>query len=137
MPRQTHTVAELEVSAGAYDEIAQLLRDAGYDHVFRDGVIDMSGIGLTREEPPEMSVSVRAANDRYLEETAAIDARYPDIAAKVNAFAPAIYLDLDARLRESLVARLRLALESRPKYKAVPIDIEDVQAIIAALEEHP
>jgi hypothetical protein len=35
------------VSKAAYDEIALLLRAAGYDHVFmKDGTIDMSGIGL-------------------------------------------------------------------------------------------
>jgi len=48
MIRQTHTVAELAISADAYDEIARLLTDAGYDHVFYDGVMDMTGIGLTR-----------------------------------------------------------------------------------------
>jgi hypothetical protein len=47
--RQTHTYAELEVSKAAYDEIAVLLRRAGYNHVFmEDGTIDMHGIGLTR-----------------------------------------------------------------------------------------
>lgn len=46
--RQTHTYAELEVSAAAYDEIAGKLRAAGYDHAFHDGTIDMHGIGLTR-----------------------------------------------------------------------------------------
>lgn len=48
--RQTHTVAELEVSAAAYDEIADKLRAAEYDHAFMPcGMIDMTGIGLTRE----------------------------------------------------------------------------------------
>lgn len=46
--RQTHTYAELEVSAAAYDEIAKLLRTAGYHQAFmEDGTIDMHGIGLT------------------------------------------------------------------------------------------
>jgi hypothetical protein len=46
--RQTHTYATLEVSKTVYDEIAALLRAAGYDHVFMDdGAIDMHGIGLT------------------------------------------------------------------------------------------
>lgn len=54
--RQTHTYAELEVSAQAYDEIAKLLRDAGYDHVFMDGgAIDMHGIGLTRSSAAAQS----------------------------------------------------------------------------------
>lgn len=48
----THTYAELEVSAAAYDEIAAKMREAAYDHVFNeDGTIDMHGIRLTRSEP--------------------------------------------------------------------------------------
>jgi hypothetical protein len=52
----THTYAELEISQAAWDEIAQKLRDAGYDHAFVDGkTIDMHGIGLTpAAEPPNM-----------------------------------------------------------------------------------
>lgn len=47
--RSTYTVAELEISAGAYDEIAGLLRAAKYDHAFMpSGMVDMHGIGLTR-----------------------------------------------------------------------------------------
>lgn len=43
----THTHANLEVSDAAYQEIAERLRDAGYDHVFdEEGTIDMHGIGL-------------------------------------------------------------------------------------------
>jgi hypothetical protein len=45
----TYTIATLTVSKAAYDEIALLLRAAGYDHVFMaDSTIDMSGIGLQR-----------------------------------------------------------------------------------------
>lgn len=45
----THTYAELEVSADTYDEIAEKLRKAEYDHAFMDdGTIDMHGIGLTK-----------------------------------------------------------------------------------------
>ncbi len=52
--RQTHTYAELEVSAEAYAEIAEKLLKAGYDHVFEfsgvgienRGAIDMHGIAL-------------------------------------------------------------------------------------------
>lgn len=44
----THTFATLEVSEGVYDEIADLLKGAGYSHAFVDGVLDMHGIGLTR-----------------------------------------------------------------------------------------
>jgi hypothetical protein len=46
--RTTHTLATLEISAAAYDEIASKLRAAGYDHVFVDGLVDMKGIGLER-----------------------------------------------------------------------------------------
>lgn len=57
----THTFAELEVSAGTYDEVTDLLRRAGYDHAFlptADGlVIDMHGIGLKRAKPPDVSQS--------------------------------------------------------------------------------
>lgn len=51
----THTYAELEVSRATYDEIAQKLRDAGYDHAFmpernrESPTIDMHGIGLILE----------------------------------------------------------------------------------------
>jgi hypothetical protein len=48
VPRQTHTYALMEVSQATYDEIADLFRKAGYDHVFMEnGVIDMQGIGLS------------------------------------------------------------------------------------------
>jgi hypothetical protein len=51
---RTHTVVELAVSAGAHAEIAGLLREALYDHVFMpDGMIDMTGIGLTVSAPIE------------------------------------------------------------------------------------
>jgi len=53
----THTYAELEVSRATYDEIAQKLRAAGYQHVFINAgppdaatpTIDMHGIGLILE----------------------------------------------------------------------------------------
>lgn len=50
--KRTRTLAQLEVSAAAYDEIAAKLREAGYDHAFVDGAIDMQGIGLTRAAEP-------------------------------------------------------------------------------------
>lgn len=47
----THTYAVLDLSKAAYDEIAEKLRAAGYDHAFMDnGVIDMHGIGVAIEE---------------------------------------------------------------------------------------
>lgn len=44
----THTYATLEVSAEAYDEIKRKLEDAGYQHAFIDGAIDMHGIALVK-----------------------------------------------------------------------------------------
>lgn len=44
--RSTHTYVEMEVDSHVYTSIAKQLRDAGYDHVFHDGVIDMTGIAL-------------------------------------------------------------------------------------------
>jgi hypothetical protein len=52
--RVTHTYVTLDVSPAAYDEIAGLLRAAGYDHAFNDkGEIDMHGIALTKGDPGE------------------------------------------------------------------------------------
>lgn len=49
--RTTHTLATLEVSKEAYEEIAAKLKEAGYDHAFlEDGLIDMTGIGLVKEK---------------------------------------------------------------------------------------
>lgn len=46
----THTYATLEVSAEAFDEIAEKLKVADYGHAFDDTgtTIDMHGIGLIR-----------------------------------------------------------------------------------------
>jgi hypothetical protein len=44
----TRTLATMEVSPRTYDEIADKLRAALYQHAFDDGLIDMSGIGLER-----------------------------------------------------------------------------------------
>lgn len=53
----THTLAHLEVSKSTYDEIAGKLREAGWDHAFLDGVIDMHGVGLVKSsEDPEGEV---------------------------------------------------------------------------------
>jgi hypothetical protein len=49
--RTTYTYVELEVSAAAYDEIANKLRAADYDHALHDHTIDMHGIGLTKAAP--------------------------------------------------------------------------------------
>ena len=48
----THTYVTLGISEAAFEEIKQKLLAAGYSHVLSsDGTeIDMSGIGLVREE---------------------------------------------------------------------------------------
>jgi hypothetical protein len=49
----THTFVELEISPAAWQEIAEKLRAAGYDHAFADDrTIDMHGIALVRNEAP-------------------------------------------------------------------------------------
>lgn len=64
----THTFAVLEVSRTTFEEIAQKLRAAGYDHAFGHSeenrklmdvgthphfdIVDMHGIGLKRHTPP-------------------------------------------------------------------------------------
>jgi hypothetical protein len=63
--RHTHTVATLAISPAAHTEIARLLRDVGYDHVFMDdGGIDMTGIGLVAAErsaaPPPSAMRLSA-----------------------------------------------------------------------------
>lgn len=56
--RATHTVALLEVSAAAHEEIRSKLEAAGYHHAFLaddDGLlIDMHGIALCAEKEPHM-----------------------------------------------------------------------------------
>ena len=49
--RRTHTVtlAELELSPAAFEEIAQKMYDAGQHHAFDGLAIDMSGIAVVRE----------------------------------------------------------------------------------------
>lgn len=63
---RTHTVVELEISAAAYDEIRGKLAAAGYQHAFDDeGMIDMTGIGVTRgpdmhPKPSRIRMEMRA-----------------------------------------------------------------------------
>ena len=48
----THTLAQLELSAGAYGEIADKLLAAGYEHAIGDdGMLDMTGVGVTCGAP--------------------------------------------------------------------------------------
>lgn len=54
--RSTHTYVILEISAAAYAEISEKLREAGYSHAFHspDDVetIDMHGIAIQSEKAP-------------------------------------------------------------------------------------
>lgn len=59
MLNQTHTYATLEISVPAFEEIAQKLKAAGYDHSFvvkkgEKTVIDMHGIALCPDQVPTM-----------------------------------------------------------------------------------
>ncbi len=65
--RITHTYALLEVSPGAYEEIAGKLRAAGYDHAFDEGAIDMHGLALTKSVPERDGPAPAPApgSDRY------------------------------------------------------------------------
>ena len=81
MLKQTHTVATMEISRAAYDEITQKLRAAGYDHVFDGELIDMTGIGLEPEPPKPVTptVFVNAEGQRFF--------KYPDINPSAAALA--------------------------------------------------
>jgi hypothetical protein len=60
----THTYVTLEVSAATYKEIADKLREAGYDHAFGDeGEIDMHGIALVREAQLTLLQEMAAETD--------------------------------------------------------------------------
>lgn len=69
--KQTHTYAELEVSAEAYAEIATKLVEAGYSHVFElsgngitnRGAIDMHGLALTTKRTDVDAVALDATNE--------------------------------------------------------------------------
>lgn len=84
----THTYAELEISRAAWDEIAQKLRAAGYDHAFVDeNTIDMHGIGLTPAAAPPNMVKTPEGQllFRYPERPQAIDVFISD---RVTVHAP-------------------------------------------------
>ena len=50
--RMTHTTVSLPVSDVAYREIRAALTEAGYQHCFIEGRIDMTGIALVNGEHP-------------------------------------------------------------------------------------
>lgn len=64
--RNTYTIATLELSRTAYEEIAAKLREAGYDHAFDGGLIDMTGIGVLpskTEDVPTPSYDENSVED--------------------------------------------------------------------------
>lgn len=59
----THTFATLEVTDSTYEEIEKKLKEAGYDHAFIEGAIDMNGIALTKKrENSGMRIGVAEEN---------------------------------------------------------------------------
>lgn len=55
LPRRvvvTRTLAAMEVSPSAYDEIRQKMQAAYWEHAFVEGLIDMTGVGLERAAGP-------------------------------------------------------------------------------------
>jgi hypothetical protein len=74
MPRATYTLAALEVSTATYDEIAKLLRDAGYHHVFHDGGIDMTHILLVCAPERDPTKQCPACSEKAAELTCHGDA---------------------------------------------------------------
>lgn len=66
MAGAVHTVAILELSQAAYDEIEAKLLAAGYEHVFAEGpgsLIDMTGIGVERSFDAAHGIKERVARD--------------------------------------------------------------------------
>jgi hypothetical protein len=54
--KTTHTFAVMAISPAAYDEIAAILRGAGYGHAFLDGgLIDMHGIAVEKMTPEQVA----------------------------------------------------------------------------------
>jgi hypothetical protein len=62
----THTYVVLEVSKRAFEEIKKKLKEAGYQHTFHDGLIDMHGIAIQidRKEPKKKSVQKRKPKEK-------------------------------------------------------------------------
>lgn len=92
----THTFAELEVPAAVYDDIADRLRQAGYDHVFLEGgAMDMHGIALTRAangchhrvaDPPMNAVARRFIEADWRAQVQVDDAGQPLAGAEMAAW---------------------------------------------------
>ncbi len=88
MIKQTHTFVELEVSAVAYKEIHDKLKDAGYDHVFttvsKRGerglhiALDMHGIAIVLDENENDRLVELAKANIFLKEFLEWEKKYPD-----------------------------------------------------------
>lgn len=59
--RSTHTYVILELSPAAHAEIMQKMRMAGYQHAIEGGTIDMHGIAVETEMPPNGHTRVTSA----------------------------------------------------------------------------
>jgi hypothetical protein len=67
MEKVTSTYARMEISSEAFDEIASLLRKAGYAYAITDVGLDVRGICLTRADPFAVVRAARAAGPDELE----------------------------------------------------------------------
>lgn len=75
--RETHTIAELRITGPAYDEIRRAFEAAGYDHAIRaDGMIDMSGVGVTRAQDRPFIVAMETTVRRRPDGTEETKVRY-------------------------------------------------------------
>jgi hypothetical protein len=62
--RQTHTYVTMELSAAAYQEIADKMRAAEYDHAFNEeGEIDMHGLAVVNSMPKLAARDVISVSD--------------------------------------------------------------------------
>lgn len=153
----THTFATLQVSAEAYDEIADKLKDAKYDHAFVDDAIDMHGIGLVRGQPlherePKECIDdltrrlevaqhalerVRdyASNFPNLDACTAIIETVDDALAERTQAAPDKIADLVSRFSTALLQKLR---EAEQKYGFGDDWLEDDwrDELVLSLAEH-
>jgi hypothetical protein len=64
----TRTFVVLGISKTAYEEIAKKLRNAGYEHVFSNGVMDMHGLAL-KVEPEKPGRSPQGGSREHSNET--------------------------------------------------------------------
>lgn len=62
----TYTCATMEVSPAVYDEILGKLKAAGYEHAIgKDGMLDMTHLGLERGAPQPVEEQAPRAGEPY------------------------------------------------------------------------